>query len=158
MIAAEALGAVVVLTGAVFAALAQVFVRRLVQVETTSAIVFYFSMNAALLSLITLPWGWAMPDPATAGFLVLAGCLGGLGQVLLTSSYRHADASLIAPFEYSSMLLALGVGYLFFDEVPTLLMLCGAALVVSAGILIIWREHRLGLERAHQRQSMTPQG
>ena len=158
MIAAEALGAVVVLTGAVFAALAQVFVRRLVQVETTTAIVFYFSMNAALLSLVTLPWGWVMPDPATAGFLVLAGVLGGFGQVLLTSSYRHADASLIAPFEYSSMLLALGVGYLFFDEVPTLLMLCGAALVVSAGILIIWREHRLGLERARQRQSMTPQG
>ncbi len=42
--------------------------------------------------------------------LILAGFLGGVGQALLTSSYRFADASVIAPFEYASMLLALGVG------------------------------------------------
>jgi drug/metabolite transporter (DMT)-like permease len=45
-----------------------------------------------------------------------------------------------------------------FDEVPTLTMLAGASLVVSAGILIIWRERKLGLERARQRKAMTPQG
>ena len=156
--ATEALGAIVVLTGAVFAALAQVFVRKLVRDETTSAIVFWFSVNAALLSLVTLPWGWVVPDAETAAMLVLAGVLGGFGQVFLTSSYRFADTSVIAPFEYVSMLLALIVGYVFFDEVPTLTVIFGAALVVAAGILIIWREHRLGLERKRQRQSMTPQG
>lgn len=156
--ATEALGAIVVLTGAVFAALAQVFVRKLVRDESTSAIVFWFSVNAALLSLVTLPWGWVMPDAETAAMLVLAGILGGFGQVFLTSSYRFADTSVIAPFEYVSMLLALIVGYVFFDEVPTLTVVFGAALVVAAGILIIWREHRLGLERKRQRQSMTPQG
>jgi drug/metabolite transporter (DMT)-like permease len=81
-----------------------------------------------------------------------------LGQVLLTSSYRYADASVIAPFEYASMLLALGVGYVVFDEVPTRIVLGGAALVVLAGILIIWRERQLGLERDRQRRAMTPQG
>ncbi|MCR9151846.1 MAG: DMT family transporter [Rhodobacteraceae bacterium] len=158
MEATEALGAMIVFTGAVFAALAQIFVRKLVAEETTSAIVFWFSVNAALLSLVTLPWGWVIPTPETAAKLVAAGVLGGFGQVFLTSSYRHADASVIAPFEYVSMLLALAVGYAFFDEVPTLTVLAGAALVVAAGILIIWREHRLGLERKRQRQSMTPQG
>lgn len=155
--ASEALGALVVLTSAVFAALAQVFVRKLVDKETTSAIVFYFSLNAAVLSLVTIPFGWVMPSITALVQLVIAGLLGGLGQVLLTSSYRHADASLIAPFEYTSMLLALIVGYVVFDEVPTLVMLGGASLVVAAGILIIWREGRLGLERKRQRQSMTPQ-
>ncbi len=156
--ATEALGAIVVLVGAVFAALAQVFVRRLVAEEKVSAIVFYFSVNSALLSLISLPFGWTMPDPASAAMLVGAGLFGGLGQVLLTSSYRHADASVIAPFEYASMLLALGVGYVVFDEVPTRIVLMGASLVVFAGILIIWRERQLGLERDRQRRAMTPQG
>lgn len=156
--ATEALGAIVVLVGAVFAALAQVFVRRLVAEEKVSAIVFYFSVNSALLSLISLPFGWTMPDPASAAMLIGAGLFGGLGQVLLTSSYRHADASVIAPFEYASMLLALGVGYVVFDEVPTRIVLGGAALVVLAGILIIWRERQLGLERDRQRRAMTPQG
>ena len=153
---AETLGAVVVLISAVFAALAQVFVRKLVRDETTPSIVFWFSVSAAMLSLVTVPFGWVMPDAPTAGILVATGILGGIGQVLLTSSYRHADTSVIAPFEYASMLLAIGVGYLFFDEVPTLIVLGGAALIVAAGILIIWREHQLGLERAKQRGSMTP--
>lgn len=156
--AEEALGAIVVLVGAVFAALAQVFVRRLVTEEKTSAIVFYFSVNSALLSLVTLPFGWAVPDAKAAAMLVVAGLLGGIGQVLLTSSYRHADASVVAPFEYASMLMALGVGYFVFGEAPGLAVLGGAALVVVAGILIIWREGRLGLERNRQRKSMTPQG
>lgn len=154
----EALGAIVVLVGAVFAALAQVFVRRLVTEEKTTAIVFYFSINSALLSLVTLPFGWTWPDPASAAMLVAAGLFGGVGQVLLTSSYRNADASVVAPFDYASMLLALGVGYAVFGEVPTWTMLGGAALVVGAGILIIWRESRLGLERNRQRKAMTPQG
>ncbi|MGB5066222.1 MAG: DMT family transporter, partial [Albidovulum sp.] len=101
---------------------------------------------------------WVVPDAATFAKLVGAGILGGFGQVLLTSSYRHADASVIAPFEYASMLLALIVGYTVFGETPTFVVLCGAFLVVSAGILIILRERHLGLERNRQRSSMTPQG
>ena len=144
----ETLGVMVVLFGALCAALAQVFVRKLIHTETTATIVFYFSVTSVVLSLITLPFGWVMPTPIEAALLVAAGVLGGGGQILLTASYREADASLIAPFEYASMLFALGIGYFIFDEVPTLTMLGGAALVVTAGILIIWREHKLGLERA----------
>jgi drug/metabolite transporter (DMT)-like permease len=155
---AETLGAMLVLGGAVFAALAQVFVRKLVLTESTSAIVFWFSATATLLSLVTLPFGWVMPDGREAAVLIAAGVLGGIGQILLTSGYREADASVVAPFEYVSMLFALGFGYFLFDEVPTATMLFGALLVVTAGILIIWRERRLGLERARQRKAMTPQG
>ncbi len=155
---AETLGAVVALGGALCAALAQVFVRKLTRTEGTATIVFWFSATASVLSLLTLPFGWAMPDPASFALLVAAGLLGGLGQIFLTSSYRYADASLIAPFEYASMLLALGVGYFLFDEIPTAAMLAGAAIIISAGIAIIWREHRLGLERNRGRRAMSPNG
>jgi drug/metabolite transporter (DMT)-like permease len=156
--ATEALGAMVILMGAVFAALAQVFVRKLVSEETTSSIVFWFSVNSTILSLVTLPFGWAVPDPWTGAKLVVAGLLGGVGQVLLTSSYKHADTSVVAPFDYASMLLAVGVGYFVFGEAPTGIVLAGSALIVAAGILIIWRERRLGLARARSRESMTPGG
>ncbi|MDB6183075.1 DMT family transporter [Paracoccus fistulariae] len=152
------LGAFAALGGAGCAALAQIFVRKLVQEEKTSAIVFWFSITSTLLGLATLPFGWVMPDPTTAALLVLSGILGGLGQILLTSSYRYADASLIAPFEYVSMLLAVLIGWFIFDEAPTATVLIGAALVIVAGILIIWRERQLGLQRARQRKAMTPQG
>lgn len=154
----EAFGAMLVMGGAVFSALAQVFVRKMVATEQTAAIVFWFSVTASGLSLFTLPFGWVMPTPGETALLVLAGLLGGFGQIFLTSSYREADASLVAPFDYASMIFALGIGYFIFAEVPTITMLAGAALVITAGVLIIWRERRLGLERARQRKAMTPQG
>ncbi|MGO4851868.1 DMT family transporter [Phaeovulum sp. W22_SRMD_FR3] len=154
----EAFGAMVVLGAALCASLAQVFVRKLVFSEKTSAIVFWFSITSTGMSLLTIPFGWALPTGGEAGRLIAAGLLGGLGQILLTSSYRHADAGVIAPFEYASMIFALGIGYFFFGEVPTLVMLAGAALVIAAGVLIIWRERQLGLERTRQRKAMTPQG
>ena len=155
---AEALGAMLVVTSAVFAALAQVFVRKLVMVEKTATIVFWFSITATVLSLATVPYGWVWPTRFEAVLLVSAGLFGGVGQILLTSSYREADASLVAPFEYVSMIFSLMIGYFIFGEVPTMTMLAGAVLVVSAGILIIWRERKLGLERAKGRGVMTPQG
>ncbi|MDO7655782.1 MAG: DMT family transporter [Paracoccaceae bacterium] len=152
----ETLGVALVLTGATFAALAQIFVRRLVQTDKTPAIVFYFSITSIAISLLTIPFGWVWPTFFEAGLLVLAGLLGGVGQIFLTSSYREAEASVVAPFDYASMIFALLIGYFVFAEVPSLTTLAGAALVIFAGILIIWREDRLGIERAKQRRAMTP--
>lgn len=153
---ARSLGAVLALSGAACAALAQVFIRKMVQEERTSAIVFWFSVTAAVLGLMTLPFGWVMPDARTLALLVTTGLLGGIGQIFLTSSYRFGEASLIAPFEYVSMLLSVAIGWLLFDEIATPTMLGGASLVILAGILIIWRERQLGLERDRQRKAMTP--
>ncbi len=155
---AAALGAMLVLGGAVFSALAQVFVRKLVQVEKTATIVFWFSVTATVLSLATIPFGWVVPTPFETFLLITAGLLGGVGQILLTSGYREADASLVAPFDYASMLFSLLIGWFVFAEVPTGIMLAGAALIILAGILIILRERHLGLKRARQRRAMTPQG
>ena len=149
----ETLGAIVVLMGAVLAALAQVFVRKLVATEGTAAIVFWFTITSSVLSLFTLPWGWVVPGWSVAMMLITAGLLGGIGQIFLTSSYRFADASLVAPFDYTSMILALTIGYLVFDEVPTGTMMVGAGIVIFAGVLIIWRERQLGLQRAQQRKA-----
>ena len=153
---AQAVGAMVVLTGAICAALAQIYVRKLVQTEETSAIVFYFSITSTALSLLTVPFGWVLPSGSELGLLVTAGILGGLGQIFLTSSYRFADASVVAPFDYASILFALSIGYFVFDEVPTSAMLTGAALVILAGCLIILRERQLGIRRNKARAARTP--
>ena len=154
----ETVGAMAALMGAILTALAMVFIRKLVQTEKTGAIVFYFSITSTILSLITIPFGWVLPSLSVFGLLFASGIFGGFGQIFLTSSYRHAPASVIAPFEYSSMLLALLIGYSFFDEVPTISMLAGATLIVTAGLFIIWRERQLGLRRSEARKAMSPHG
>lgn len=153
-----AFGALVVLAGSLCAAFTTVYVRRMVETEETASIVFWFSVTASLLSLLTLPFGWTVPSGRTAAFLVGAGLLGGAGQILLTSSYRYADASIVAPFEYASMIFAVAIGYFVFREVPTLQILAGAAIVIAAGVLIILRERYLHIKRGKSRNVVTKYG
>ena len=139
------IGALVALGAAIMAALAHVHIRKMAGSESTSAIVFWFTLTSMSLSLLTLPFGWVVPDAATAAMLIAAGLFGGAGQICLTAAYRFADAAVIAPFDYASMLLALLIGYVFFAETPTVPMLAGAVVVILSGIAIIWRERQLGL-------------
>jgi drug/metabolite transporter (DMT)-like permease len=154
----EVLGVMAAITGAGTSAVAAILVRNLVHSEKTATIVLWFSLLAAALSLLSLPFGWQVPTPTQALLLVGAGFCGGIAQILMTSAYRHAEVSTVAPFEYTSMILAIVVGYLAFGDVPTLNMLVGGAIVVAAGIFIIWREHRLGLPRGAARKLVPPQG
>ncbi len=62
----------------------------------------------------------------------------------MTHSYRYADASVIAAFDYVSMIWAAGLGYLLFSEAPTPRVLLGAAIVAGAGVYVVWRVGRLG--------------
>jgi drug/metabolite transporter (DMT)-like permease len=107
--------------------------------------------------LLTIPFGWVMPTTEQLVLLVSAGIAGGIAQILLTESYRHADMSVIAPFEYASLILSVGVGYILFGDIPTIQMLIGGLIVVGSGIFIIYREHRLGVANAKAQSSNTPQ-
>ena len=152
----QTIGALVALMAAMFSALAQVFARKLVATETTGSIVFYFSLMSSFLALLTIPFGWQIPDARTTFLLITAGLLGGVGQILLTESYRHAEVAVIAPFEYCSIILALLVGYFVFGELPTGIMMAGVALIIIAGIIIIERERRLGIQRTGKARSTVP--
>ena len=152
------LGIAFVMASAVLRALVQIHIRRMVQTEQTSAIVFYFTMTSTVLSLLTIPFGWVMPSGPETLMLIAAGLIGGVAQILITSAYRGAEAGLLAPFDYASILFAILIGYIVFAEVPTTLMLLGSAVVISSGVAIILRERYLGLQRNRARPNMTPQG
>lgn len=150
------IGALLILIATMMRSLVQIHIRQLVQTEHTAAIVFYFSVTASLLSLLTIPFGWVVPDGETFALLVVAGFLGGVAQILVTSAYRYGSASMLAPYDYTSMLFAIVIGYVFFGELPTMVMLAGASLVIIAGALVILRERQLGLERGKVRSVTDP--
>lgn len=144
----ELLGAGIVLASAGCAAFAQIFVKRMTGTEHPAAIVFYFSITASALALLTAPFGWVWPEGIEWVWLIGAGLVGVAGQLLLTGSYVHAEASTLAPFTYASMLSAIAIGWAVFAEVPTLPMLAGSALIIASGVAIFLRERQLGLRRA----------
>ncbi|MCV6584468.1 MAG: DMT family transporter [Marinibacterium sp.] len=152
------IGALLILGATMARACVQIQIRQLVQTDSTAAIVFWFSMTATVLSALSFPFGWVMPPPGLLALLVLAGLVGGVAQILVTSSYRYAPASMLAPYDYSSMLFALVIGFVWFAELPTALMLVGALLVIAANVLVVWREGQLGLDRGRARSVTDPKG
>lgn len=161
------IGAIMVLVASILRAMVQIHVRRLVQTDSTAAIVFYFSITASTLGLMTLPLGWitgwealewTRPALWVIALLILAGLVGGIAQILITSSYRFGGASMLAPFDYASMIFATLIGYVAFGEIPTGPIILGASLVIAGGVLIIWRERQLGLDRSKSKPNVTPPG
>ncbi|TPW29972.1 DMT family transporter [Pararhizobium mangrovi] len=154
----EAIGVVFVLASASSAAVTIMLVRRLIATERTPTVVLYLSIIAMIGGLATMPFGWAALDARDVALLVAAGLFGGVGQMLLTQSYRFADVSTVAPFEYASILFAVAIGYGIFGTVPQPTMLVGTGIVVSAGIYLIFRERKLNAARLEARRAIGPSG
>ena len=125
------------LLGGALAALAKVTIRRMSDSEPTSRIVFYFGLIGLIVSAIPLIWFWQDPTTKEWIILILLGAFGTVGQLFLTKSYILAPASRIAPFTYSSILFAAIIGWLFWDELVTLITISGALLIIVAGIIIL---------------------
>jgi len=150
-------GAAIALGGALCTAVAMIQTRRLSRSEATGAIVFYFTSVTTFISatLLALAAAWPIgafggeffagqrfvaPNGLEFGLLASIGLLGGAGQILMTASYRYADASIIAAFDYVSMIWAATLGYAVFAETPSVAVLAGAAVVAAAGVYVVWRE------------------
>ena len=131
--------------------------RRLTKSETTSSIVFYSRWSAPLPArdpAVCL----AFADTRELIALIALGVLGGFAHILLTESYRYGTASLVAPFDYTSMLWAVLLGYWLFGELPDTLVYVGAGIVAAAGLFVIWRERQLGLQRAREAEGPSQAG
>lgn len=138
------LGVALSLTAAVCSGLAMIFLRQMSGGgrEHAITITFYFSLTTMACASLTLLWGWPLPTPQQWPVILLAGLFGVSGQLLMTYSYRYAEASTIAPLDYVNLLVAVAYGYLLFDEIPHVSTWVGAPLVIAAGSIILWREYR----------------
>lgn len=143
-------GAGLALTGALLSAVVVIIIRQMHATEKGETIVFYFMATCAAAGAVTMVWDSAALTMAQTAWLVLCGVLGGIGQICMTFCYRYAEPSLLAPFDYTAMIWAVALGYAIFAEVPEPLVMLGAAMVIMAGLFIVWRErqlHRVTVER-----------
>lgn len=140
----NSIGVLVAFGAAVFSAAAITTLRSMSGAggEHPLAITFYFSLTTVICSALTAVGGWPMPSAEQWLFIIIAALFGVFGQLLMTMSYRYAEASTLAPLDYTNLLLAVAIGLAFFDEVPHWSMWVGAPLVIAAGLIILWREYR----------------
>ncbi|HTQ14033.1 MAG TPA: DMT family transporter [Rhizomicrobium sp.] len=146
ILAGRSSGAALAIMGAFLSAFVVVFIRQMSTTEKSETIVFYFMSVCALAGLATTLFWKAVPlSPAQVSWLVLSGLLGGVGQICMTFSYRYAEPSLLAPFDYVAMVWAVILGYFVFAEVPEPVVMAGAGIVIAAGLFIAWRERHIHL-------------
>ncbi|MFE8103399.1 DMT family transporter [Brenneria goodwinii] len=140
--AASALGVIFALLAALCSATSSVQIRFLTGKENPGAIVLYFSLMTMCIGLASALFGWRMPTPPQLALLIGCGFFGGMAQILMTLSLRYADASLLAPFEYTTLVWSMLIGYCFLGSIPSATTVVGAAIVAGAGIFTVWCERQ----------------
>ncbi len=137
-------GALVALGGAVMTAGVSIVIRQLGATEGAMTTVFWFTMLSMVpLGLLMLHFGHAHDQTAWL-LLVATGLVGGIAQLLLTSALRLAPISVVLPMDYSNLIWASLLGWLLFATLPEATTLIGAPIIVGSGLIILWRERRLG--------------
>lgn len=142
VVPAAALGAAFALIAAFSSAASTVQIRYLNGREQPGAIVLWFSVLTTLVGLSTAVFGWVWPHGREWLLLVGVGAFGGTAQIFVTLALRQAHASLLAPFEYSTLVWASLVGFVLLAQVPTLTTLAGGAIVAAAGLFTVWYERQ----------------
>ena len=131
----------------IFFACVAISVRSLSKTEENYTIAFYFTFLCTVLGLGSIFFvEWIMPTKVDFLIFLIIGLSGSIANLLLTQSYRLAEASLVTPIKYLSLVFAIIFGFLIWSEVPKVLTLLGAGLVILSSLIIFVRENRLKKE------------
>ncbi len=135
-------GAMMGLLGGFMSALMMITIRQLSKTEAPVTIVSYFVIIGALIYGMATPFFWVRPTGFEWLVLGAIGLVGGISQLVMTNAYRHAPASVLAPFGYTAIVWSTAFGYLIWGDLPGTRVLVGAAIVIGSGLYIIYREAR----------------
>ena len=127
----------------IFFACVALSIRSLSSTEPNYRIALYFSLLSMIVGLLTLPFGWVMPNKFELFLLIFTGLVGSVANILLTVSLRYAEASLVTPTKYLNLVFAILLGYFIWSEIPKLLTLVGAGLIIISSVIIFMRESEL---------------
>jgi drug/metabolite transporter (DMT)-like permease len=135
----------------IFFACVAISVRSLSKTEANYTIAFFFTFLCTIIGLCTALFGdWIMPTKIDFLIFIVMGLCGSIGNLLLTQSYRLSEASLVTPIKYLSLVFAILFGFFIWSEVPKVLTLVGATLVILSSLIIFVRESQL------KKQIITP--
>lgn len=138
---------IMVLLAALSWAVAMILMRTIS--KSDSALVQVYAQNlihAAVMGAVSLSF-WQGMGLAELGFILAAGLIGGLAQFILVESAKLVPASVLGTVEYGALIWAFVFGYLFWGEIPLPSVYTGAAMVIAAGMMLAWTEHRTRREQ-----------
>ena len=149
-------GSLLALSSAFLYALTLITSRQLSSTERSHTILFYYSCVVIVVLGSFMPWQWETPTPEHWVLFIVSGVAGSFGQFFLNQAFRYAEASLIAPLDYTGMVWAILFGYWVWGDVPTWVVLAGAAVVICSTLYIVRREALLRRQGVSQSPNPPP--
>jgi drug/metabolite transporter (DMT)-like permease len=138
------LAAIVPLGCALASALRDITTRQLTLCESTASILFVTAVLTTLAGLAVAPFGgWSLPGTADWSLFLFVSASQLAGHFFLVRAFRLAPAVILAPFKYSMIVWAILLAFVVWSEIPSLMMLAGAAIVVASGLYIFYRERKV---------------
>lgn len=116
--------------------------RKYATSESALSLVVWSTLGTAVLTGVVTPFQWQAPAAGDLPWFLAIGVLGGLTMLLLTRAFQLAPAAVVAPFDYTAMLWAVGYGWLVWRDVPAPTTWLGSAVIVGAGLYVMHREAR----------------
>ena len=128
---------------ALFMASVYLTTRSLMNTESSTSIVFYYSFALLFTSLIFFPSDFVIPDTFNLILALSLGIMGSMGHFFMSQAARHADVAVTSPFEYSSFIFVGLMGYFFFYEIPSNSVILGGILIIISGVYVAYRERKI---------------
>ena len=128
---------------ALFIASVYLTTRSLMNTESSTSIVFYYSFALLFTSLIFFPSDFVIPDTFNLILALSLGIMGSMGHYFMSQAARHADVAVTSPFEYSSFIFVGLMGYFFFYEIPSNSVIIGGILIIISGVYVAYRERKV---------------
>jgi len=136
-------GSLLVLASSAVWALAMLLIKQLTRTESNLTLTVYMGLVMSPLSLIPALLHWRWPEPGAWPWLLLMGVFGAASHLAMAEAFRGAEASAVLPVDFSRLIWASIIGYLFFTEVPAITTWIGGAIVFASSTYLALREARL---------------
>jgi S-adenosylmethionine uptake transporter len=130
------------LTGATLGALNSILLRKIGSRERPSVVLLYPAMAQVLFLALFLPWLWQPMAAFDWSLAALIGVLSAVGGLLIIAAYTRASAIVVAPMQYSQIIWGALCGALIFHEKMDALMALGIAVIIAAGLYLLWNSGR----------------
>jgi drug/metabolite transporter (DMT)-like permease len=130
------------LIGALFFAGFQLATRMMATTERTHVTLFYTGIGGLLWTSLMVPFFWTPPTAVHWAVFIGTGVMGALAHLCMISAFNRAEASMLAPHNYTKLIWVAVLGYLVFGDVPGTNMWIGTVVIVLAGVYVLYREQR----------------
>lgn len=134
------LGASLVLTSSFIWAITLMVIKVLSRTDSALTIAFYAALLMVPMSFVPALFVWSWPTPEQYAWLALVAVFATIGQVCLAQAFREADVSAVLPVDFTKLIWAVGIGIVFFAEIPTVWTLSGGAVIAGSVLYVAYRE------------------